>query len=410
MDIRGKVREHTRWLVLITVAASAVTVSLDGAQRGAAAQVKSRGPGWQPRSDAVEGSGSRMLTPAERATVEARFNEYERLFAAAESVARPQGFIVLPILKGSLRGGRSATIPQFSYGMLIAPRVQERTAALRIMENPDAFNVWLLDSGPPDFSDAAGAIYRERPRSGPLPGMPPTTHVFEGLRFDKQTAARNNSVMVLLTSDGVLPWADVPRERVMNILVRDAAANLKVLQDTAAQLSYEKWLSEAPARQREREQMVAGIAGVTGKAEAAKVKEDLERAERETGETMRKNDAFQQAQAKKGISLATARLTELRAELGGMSPAERAMPAWIQLTREGTYKFAPPGAPGFNRLIADRPDFYRFKGSRVQVRALLVYFHIQEYRNEEALDRAVIDSYRAFDWAAAQRMLSPPDR
>ena len=57
-------------------------------------------------------------------------------------------------------------------------------------------------------------------------------------------------------------------------------------------------------------------------------------------------------------------------------------------------------------MIADKPDYYRFKGSRMQVRGLLITFRIQEYRGEEQADRAVTDSYRAFDWTAAARLLS----
>jgi len=82
------------------------------------------------------------------------------------------------------------------------------------------------------------------------------------------------------------------------------------------------------------------------------------------------------------------------------------MPAWVQLNGNGHYSLASPGTAGYERLIADRPDFYRFKGSRVQVRTLMIYFNIQEYAGREAEDRAVIDAYKAFDWAAAQRMLT----
>jgi hypothetical protein len=44
--------------------------------------------------------------------------------------------------------------------------------------------------------------------------MPATAVVFDGLNFDRRSEARLNTIRVLLTADGELPWADVSRERV----------------------------------------------------------------------------------------------------------------------------------------------------------------------------------------------------
>ena len=403
---------RARFLILTTAVSATMVVSLSAAQRaGVPSPLKSRGDGWLTRYNTVRTGGESALTPAERAAVEARFGEYERLFAAAESLARPQGFIVQPNVSGSLKAGRFGT-PSFAYGLLIAPSMRERPAAIWTSENPDAVSVWAGTGGPPDFSDSAGSIYRERQRSGPLPGMPPTTYVFDGLQFDKQTSARINAVRVLLTSGGVLPWADVPRERVINNLIAEAEATYAKVAEATSETAYQRWLREAPERQRTREQLVVTLIATAGmdKAKAEKTKADMERTDRELGETYKKADVEERERSARGLAGLKERVTAVRSQLAAMSATERAMPAWIQMTRDGTYRFAAPGTAGFERLIADRPGFYRFTGPRVQVRTLMVYFHIQEYPGEEAEDRAVIDSYKAFDWAAAQRMLAASSR
>ena len=403
---------YARFLMLITAVSATAIASLGAAQRStAAAQMKSRGPGWLPRYDTVRTGGDLTMTPAERAVVEARFAEYERLFTAAESLARPQGFIVQPNVSGTLRTGGFG-IPSFAYGLLIAPTLRERPAAVWASENAVAVSVWAGTGGPPDFSDSTGRIYRERQRSGPLPGMPPTAFLFDGLQFDKQTSARINEVRVLLTSDGVLPWADVPRERVLNILIAEAEETYRKTAQATSETASQRWLREAPERKRNRDQLVATLMATAGmdKAQAEKVRADMERTERELGENYKKAEAEERENGRRGLALLKERVSYVHGQLAAMSAAERAMPAWIQLTRDGHYNFALPGTAGFERLVADRPDFYRFKGSRVLVRTLLVYFHIQEYAGQEAEDRAVIDSYKAFDWAAAQRMLTTSNR
>ena len=397
-----------RFLLLITVVTATAMVSLSAAQRaGAPASAKPRGPGFLERSAIFYGTGEEALTPAERAIVEARFAEYERLFTAADSVARPQGFIVKPSVSGGAMT-RSRRIPSFRYALTIAPRVQERLAAIWASENPEAVTVWAGVSGPKDFSDSTGDIYRELPRQGPLPGMPPTTYVFDGLKFDKSPGARHNRVMVLLTSDGVLPWADVPRERVLNILIAEAEDTYKKTAQLTSETVYQRWLREAPERQRTREQLVVTLTATAGmdKAKAEKMKADMERADREVGESYKKADAEERERNARNLALLKERVAYVRAQYTAMSATERAMPAWFRLNNDGHYSFASPGTPGFERLVADKPDFYRFKGSRVQVRTLMIYFNIQEYAGQEAEDRAVIDAYKAFDWSAAQRMLT----
>ena len=397
-------RTRTRMNGTALIVAVSVAASIGAAQGRGAVPVNTRGSGWTPRFNADRPG----LTAAERTVLEGRFAEYERLFAAPESMARPQGFLARPGTNGRLPDGPFG-ISSFSYYIVVAPDLRERPAALSVRENPTARHVWVVDSGGPTLRDAAGDIYMERPRSGPLPGMPPSALVFDGLKFDRQTESRINSVRVLLTSDGETPWSDVSRERVLQISVAQATAAFKVSEQQASETSYERWLRERPARLREREQILLGIASVD-KGLVEKTRADFERADREAGESYKKAEAAEREQAATGLAYAKGRLNQASSQLAQMSATERAMPAWVHDAPDGTFQFAVPGTEGFGHLIADKPHYYKFTGSRVQVRSLLIYFRIQEYQGEEQADRAVAESFRAFDWTAAARLLSAPSK
>lgn len=402
--MRDRTRRRVNWTALGVAVSVGASIVMAAAQGRGAAPPTTRGPGWTARPTAAQRFSGLGLTATERTVLEARFAEYERLFAAPESMARPQGFLARPGMDGGLSEGPLG-VPSFGYYIVIAPDLRERPAAMSIRENPVARHVWIVDNGPPTLRDAAGDIYLERPTSGSLPGMSRNALVFGGLKVDRQTEARINSVSVLLTSDGELPWSDVSRERVVKIFIAEATAGFKTVEQQASESSYQRWLREAPARQRDREQMLAAVASVD-KAQVAKTRADLERADREAGESYKKTEAPEREQAARNLAAAKGRLSQVSGQLAEMSATERAMPAWVQPNPDGTYKFAVPGTEGFHHLIADKPDYYRFKGSRVQLRSLLITFRIQEYTGEEQADRAVADSYKAFDWTAAARLLS----
>ena len=145
------------------------------------------------------------------------------------------------------------------------------------------------------------------------------------------------------------------------------------------------------------------------KSQAATVKAEMERSEEATGESLRQNDAMERAQWSQTLAADTARLTQRRSELAAMSPADRAAAAWVG-GNEAIVRFTAPGDPGAYHLIADKPDYYRIKGSRLEVRSLLIGFRLTDSKPGspgEWGDRAVSDSYKAFDWAAAARILKP---
>lgn len=388
-------------LVLGSALVAALTVA--GAAQTRPDATESRGPGWLPWYFSYDRSG---LTAAERNIITARAAAYERLFVVRDSLLRPQGFRVESSLFGGL--GSPGRLGQWGYRIIFFEGMvgHEGPSLLWAYENPLAINARTLDSGPPDFKDGQGAIYRERPRGAALPGLPPGAIVFNGLSFEPATQARENVMQVLLTSDGEPPWSDVSRERVLNMFVAEAEAAVKTDQQALSQTTYQRWLSDASRRKQEREESLAAIA-IIDKTQTATMKAEMERSEEATGQALKQNDAVERAQWTQALAADTTRLAQRRSELAAMSPSERAAAAWVPSNSGDTFRFAAPGAAGASRLIADKPDYYRIRGSRLEVRSLLVGFRLPDY---DWADRAVSDSYRAFDWAAAARMLGQPAR
>ena len=173
--------------------------------------------------------------------------------------------------------------------------------------------------------------------------MPRNALVFDGLKFDRQTEARINAVSVLLTSDGETPWSDVSRERVLKIFIAEATAGFKTAEQQASESSYQRWLREAPARQRDREQMLAAIAGVD-KAQVAKARADLERADREAGKSYKKTETQERELAAHNLATAKGRLSQVSGQLAEMSATERAMHARFSPTLTAPIS-SPPRAP-----------------------------------------------------------------
>jgi hypothetical protein len=385
-------------IALSSVLAAVLVVA--GAAQNRPVAMESRGPGWLPWYYSYNTTG---LTAAERTTLTARASAYERLFVTRDSLARPQGFRVESNAFGGL--GSPGRLGQFGYRIIFFEGMvgHEGPSLLWAYENVLASSVRIVDSGPADFEDSQGAIYRERPKGAAIPGLPPGAVVFGGLSFEPATQARENMIQVLLTSDGELPWSDVSRERMLNLLIAGADAAVKKDRQALSQTTYQRWLSDAAKRKQETEQMLVAITAVD-KSQAATTKAELERVEKATGESLKQNDAAEREQLSQTLAADTARLTKRRSELAAMSQAERAAAAWVPSNSGDALQFTAPGASGSSHLIADKPDYYRIKGSRLEVRSLLIGFRIPDYT---WADRAVTDSYKAFDWAAAARMLAP---
>ena len=205
-------------------------------------------PNWLRRG--ISDIAWRPMAAAERAVFLTRWAEYDRLFATPDSLARPQGFTVAPSALAYSEGAPS-TLFHFYYRYIFLQGVVtggEGSALLSINENPVARNIWTVDSGPATFKDAQGEMYTERPRHGSLPGLPSGAIVFDGpLQFDSRNPSVENTLRVLLTANGELPWSDVPRERVLKLLIAEAQKLLDEMERLYADSNYRKAIESIDA-------------------------------------------------------------------------------------------------------------------------------------------------------------------
>jgi hypothetical protein len=112
-----------------------------------------------------------------------------------------------------------------------------------------------------------------------------------------------------------------------------------------------------------------------------------EKQEREMAEALRKSE--------QSPSLSQ----PLRDRLAALSPAERALPAFV-----AGDEFVPPNSPNAHAVVRENPAFYRPRRSPVEPRAVLVRIPQSMYKELEAERRQM---FREFDWAALKRTVSP---
>jgi hypothetical protein len=80
-----------------------------------------------------------------------------------------------------------------------------------------------------------------------------------------------------------------------------------------------------------------------------------------------------------------------------MTPAERALPAWLS-----GFDLVPAGTPNAVAVVRRNPQFYRARTSPFEVRAILVeipYPHKENVAQHQQM-------YREFDWEALKLLLT----
>lgn len=410
-------------LAFLTIAAVFLIVGPTGAQRGPGAAPSPR-PGWLPRVSSLGMDVGLAITTAERQTALARLTAIEAELLKVEAVAVPRLYESQAEFRFRERGANVTSRDQvFSFGCQIyssAPSITlnplEKTDAIRVDVNPYA--AALADAIPMAVEEDGGEIYHELPGGEQLPG---TTAVYE---YQKQvpparpegiSLTNSGKVRVLFTAGRVSPWLPVSRERYLRALIFMTEGknqeNLTRVKDFASQTPYERWMSGAAQRKQNRE---AAVAQMPDKAAAAKALDELEKTEREVTATLK-------ASEEKGRELNRTMMANVnlvgdryRAQIAAMTPAERASTAWAVGA-----DLAAAGAPFARRLVTLNPEFYRTKGSPVEVRAILVYMEtavqpaafINASPNGQgwrSIDRSVYEAYKKLDWAAFERMVAPP--
>ena len=144
-------------------------------------------------------------------------------------------------------------------------------------------------------------------------------------------------------------------------------------------------MEQAPARKKARED-VATLMAASDPAKAAQFRRDAEKGERE--QTERLKAAEQQPAGRLG--------DPYRAKIAAMTPAERALPAFVS-----GFDFVPAASPLAHAIVRENPAFYRARQSPLEPRAVLVYLP----RTYKELEPQRQQMFRELDWTALKQIV-----
>jgi hypothetical protein len=336
---------------------------------------------WRPRMTFTTFSPA----AAGRVSLEASLRAAEAI-ARKTAYAQPRGFTVTP---GWTYGDepKAGQLREFAFSAIISRncrRYDESGADIVIIFNPHPRR-WS-----PNGSESESGHFIERYHSEPLFGSSATFG-----SFDKGTLS------LLFTAGAVSPTIPVTREEhLREIIAAVEGRNQEIVKDIIARASktqYQVWLEGAEERRTRNEELLTALAAADP-AQAAKTRAQLEKAERENGELLKKNEPQERIELAQARANATAFGDKIRGQIAAMTAEERAMPAWTRAVHE----FAPVGAPDAYAVIKVNPEFYRARGSPVEVRAILVEF--QSVPKERKAQREQM--FRDFDWEAIKQLLT----
>jgi hypothetical protein len=369
---------------------------------------------------------SSQLTAAEKAAAIAKLEAIERVILRLPEMAHPEGFYVEPHFGGvSQPSDLGAGAPPLSRTVyeyyldhfLCGPKGSGTGCGL--------IRVFVNFSSPPAKSgvhDEQGrTIVFEDDRSnlsfGVFPATRQTVPLATETYFGLSPTDGNTFVKVLLAPDGERPFKPVSREEYYAAMIfevegKNGETIAKAREATASSL-YQQWLGNAAQRKKEREEALAGMAKAMPAAEVAKMRKTMEDAEREAGEKL-KAQASDPEQNRREEAGTHAFGDALRAELARMTPAERKLPAMMDLGRPHEPGRALSGitdhdSPTTVRAFAVNPDFWRVRRSPVEARGMLIeiFMHPDGPEPPPAVYHALWQTYQKLDWAALKSLLDP---
>jgi hypothetical protein len=354
------------------------------AQRGPETKPSPR-PGWHPRELFTDDRTS----AADRAIIQKNLAAAEALVTRVAGYATPRGFEVTPWWAFHSAKSRDRLR---NYQIQIHAHTPTKKAAaagflsaLNIHFNPTVSHLSIGEAR----EENGQSIYFERPRSSAAYGA---TAVYG--TFGETNAPGLN---VLFTSHNQSPTLPVSRERYLRAVIFELEGNdpeeLKRQKAAAERTPYEEWMSGAAQRKKERE---ATLAEIGDKAQAAKMRAQIEKMELNVTEGLKKRETQDRQSLNKTGNPSPA--DQIRAQIAAMSPEDRASQGWV-IARQ----LVPAGTTGAEALVRENPAFYRTRGSPFEPRAILVYMPSEVYKNVMAATQ--LQLYKEFDWAALKRLL-----
>ena len=369
---------------------------------------------WLPRY--VDMSTGSNITGANRTAAIPPLEAIERLVKQVPELAHPDGFEIGSSFTAATkrRGPNDSVHPEYvtEYRLHVAFYYPKRVP----MTDPNADILFVVnaDDNAAGWLDAQGrhVIVEE----GRWPKWPYSIVTYGSSPSGTLQAGEIFQATAWFTVGGEFPWIPMSREDYYNAVILSAegkngekrAAFKKATEKTG----YERWLEEAPKRKQEREEVTKGIAQVAP-AEAAKLRAELEKAEREAGENFKKSEGEDRERAKTAFKSTD----DMRAELNRMTPAQRKLPAIIDNDPSTRTEWMATGASmrdrdtvsqTVHRVFTPNYDFWRARKSPVEVRTIAV--HIQASDAHPPVLSAIWQTHKKFDWKALAALVDQPGK
>ena len=386
--------------VAILTLASCLITSAAGAQTGWLPPIVDMGPN---------------LTGANRAAALARLESIQRLLKQVPEFAHPDGFEI----RASFTGHRNRTglgnsehadyVIQYLYRVnFFSPSLAKNKYAIGAI----IFAINADESMHGELDPQGRVIFVEERR---WPLVPFSVATYGVSASGTLNAGEDFTLWTWFTPGAELPWSAVSREDYYNSLIGSVEGNngekLAEYKKATEKTPYQGWLAEAPRRKKEREETLKALAQMQAPAEVAKLRKTLEDVEHDTGEELKKSESQDREDAKTAFKPTN----DMRAELNRMTPAQRKLPAIVDMDPART-EWRATGVSmrdrdtvtaTVRRVLTPKYDFWRARRSIVEVRTINVYF---EASSTPAVQNAVYQAVKKFDWRALAALVDQPPR
>jgi len=332
------------------------------AQRGAAPTRR----GWIWRNTSMQG-----ISGTERATVEARLREIEKVLQRVPLLANPNGFVVNSFLFGDQSSNGELIQSRYEIGLAPAAGLDAQ-ASIEVVVNPrlpfiHAYNQW--GALPEEGGDT---IFFEERFGDPRPDA---THVYGKLE------PQGGSYLVLMTTGRVSPLLPVTREEYLKAVI------LALEGPPGRRTPYQQWLDGAADRKKSLEETITLLPA----AQRDAFRKGMEDEERKTTEQFKAADSQPTAS------------DPVRAKLASLTLAERRSQVWVK-GKTDYAEFAAPNTPNAVHAVRANPAFYRPLRSRTEARGIHVRFSTGSNPQMRA---AVMQAAAMLDWSALATLLEP---
>jgi hypothetical protein len=356
----------------ITTACIAVALLCAGAvgraQRAPAPVLR---PGWLP----LQRNYDKTITGAQRAILEPRLEQIERLLLRTPEISHPVGFEVQPTFEAFTGPNGELISSAYRLAFFVPSKAEnEGCTCLEVFVNPPPERIHPWDQRPTKKDDRGDAVYLEELIGEPRPGAT--------LVYGKLLPTDRSFYVVLLTAGGASPLLQVTREQYLKTLILDLGG--------AQKSPYQQWLDDAPGRKQARE-ATASLLPANERAAFLRQQEDSER------------EVTAQFKAAAGGPQAA---DPVRSRLASLTPAERDAPVWVA-EPWGYGQFLAPKSPNAFHAVRRNPAFYVPMRSPTEARGIEVRFSTSE---APLVQRAVSEAARIVDWSALAALLDSPAR